>query len=254
MLRNTFLHIPGVGKKTEKKLWKNKIRNWGDFFQRSNKVNISSNKRSKISNYLEKSIKCCNNKDYSFLIDNFPSKIHWRTYRELKEKGECCFLDIETTGLNKSKNKLTVVGIYNGRKSRSFIRGENLNAFPKVIKDYDLVVSFNGKRFDVPFLEEKFDNLEIRNNVFHIDLMYEMRKLGYSGGLKKIEKDLGISRSKETQGMGGYEAVVLWNKFKEGNRDALKTLLEYNKEDIENLEYLMDFAFRNLKEKRFGES
>ena len=39
--------------------------------------------------------------------------------------------------------------------------------------------------------------------------------------------------------MAGYDAVLLWDKYRrENNRDALDMLLEYNREDVENLRVL----------------
>jgi hypothetical protein len=44
----------------------------------------------------------------------------------------------------------------------------------------------------------------------------------------------GIER--KTDGMNGYKAMWLWEKYKNhGNLDALKLLLEYNREDVVNL-------------------
>ena len=36
MLQNTFLHIPGIGIKSEQALWKKGIRSWDDFFAAEN--------------------------------------------------------------------------------------------------------------------------------------------------------------------------------------------------------------------------
>jgi hypothetical protein len=70
----------------------------------------------------------------------------------------------------------------------------------------------------------------------------------YEGGLKKIEKDLGITRSNEIDGVDGFEAVRLWRKYQRGDKKALKTLISYNNADIINLEPLMERAYEKLKE------
>ena len=251
MLTNTFLHIPGVGKKTERKLWKNKVHDWNSFLEKKEDIELSKSKQERITEKVEKSIRSHEKKNYDYLISNFPGKIHWRTYKELKENGKCCFLDIETTGLDKQRHEVTVIGLYNGEDSKFFINGRNLKDFRSEIEKYDLIVSFNGKCFDVPFLERNLKGLNLKNDMFHIDLRYEMKKIGYSGGLKSIEKDLNVSRSDETQGVDGYEAVILWKKYKKGDKSALKKLLHYNREDIENLENLMDFAYGKLRKNRF---
>jgi len=165
----------------------------------------------------------------------------------MKEK--CCFLDIETTGLNRYKRDITVIGLYDGDKSKFFVNGKNLEDFREEIKKYKMIVSFNGKMFDIPFIQAKFPDIDF--NKFHIDLRFAMKKLGYTGGLKRIEKEIGISREEDVTGIDGFEAVRLWYKYKKGDNNALDLLLKYNKEDIENLKYLMDFTFDKLRKKYF---
>ena len=38
----------------------------------------------------------------------------------------------------------------------------------------------------------------------------------------------------------------LWNKYLDGDPDALKLLLAYNREDVVNLKYLMEFAYQKM--------
>ncbi len=57
------------------------------------------------------------------------------------------------------------------------------------------------------------------------------------GGLKKVEQTLGISR--DTAGINGIDAMNLWERFsRRRDQCALATLLQYNREDVENLEAL----------------
>ena len=93
-------------------------------------------------------------------------KFHWRAYEDFKDK--CCFLDIETTGLSKHRNELTVIGLYNGKESKVFVKGINLNEFMDEINNYSFIVTFNGYLFDIPFIQSKFPDLEF--NHFHSDL------------------------------------------------------------------------------------
>jgi uncharacterized protein YprB with RNaseH-like and TPR domain len=81
----------------------------------------------------------------------------------------------------------------------------------------------------------------------HIDLRFLLKRLGYAGGLKKIEKDLGIGRETEINGMDGYEAVRLWQAYQWGDDTALKTLIRYNRADIVNLKPLMEIGYREMK-------
>ena len=60
---------------------------------------------------------------------------------------------------------------------------------------------------------------------------------------------VGIARSAETDGLDGWEAVRLWNEHLMGRPHALKLLIEYNREDVVNLERLMRMAYPMLAEK-----
>ena len=144
MLRNTFLHVPGVGPKTERKLWAGGIRTWEDFLSESKKTGMTPGMAKKTEKCLKKSVSCCEKGDYQFLREMMPPGIHWRAYREFVERKRCCFLDIETTGLG-SWDVITMIGLFDGKKSRTFIRGRNLEDFASAIKDYGLMVTFNGK-------------------------------------------------------------------------------------------------------------
>jgi len=52
----------------------------------------------------------------------------------------------------------------------------------------------------------------------HIDLRFLLKKLGYAGGLKRIDKELGINRGADIDGIDGFEAVRLWNEYRWGNK------------------------------------
>jgi len=247
MLKNTFVHIPGVSKETEEKIWKNNVFNWSEFLECREQLDMCSSKKDKICNFLRVSVDACKKGDYYFLLDNIPSNMHWRAYPDLKNK--CCFLDIETTGLSKHHDEITVIGLYDGKESKVFVNGKNMNEFEDEIKKYDMIVTFNGKCFDVPFIQSKFPSINL--DKFHVDLRYAMREIGYSGGLKRIEKEIGINRDDEISAVDGYEAVRLWYKYKKGDKDALDLLVKYNIADIENLKIMMEFAFEKLKEKNF---
>ena len=81
----------------------------------------------------------------------------------------------------------------------------------------------------------------------HLDLLHPLRHLGYRGGLKAIEAEMGIERSEETIGLHGFDAVRLWHAYQAGDDEALDILLEYNMEDVVNLEPLAEFAYEGLR-------
>jgi len=170
-----------------------------------------------------------------------PSSQHWRMFPEFRS--EVAYLDIETTGMAGPDNHLTTVALYNGRDVSYYVKDQNLHRFRDDIAAYKLVVTYNGKCFDVPMIERY---LGIRMPRAHIDLRFVLGSLGFKGGLKGCEKQLGLDRG-ELDGVDGFFAVVLWHDYQtSGNIHALETLLAYNILDAVNLESLMVQAY-NLK-------
>jgi len=250
MLKNTFCHIQGITLQTENALWQDGVMSWDDFFKRKNDLLISklpSSKKEIISQGLLKSLKAVEKKDYS-MFKSLPRNQYWRVYDYLRD--DACFLDIETTGLSKHNHEITLIGIYGRYGTKIFMNGENLEDFKGELEKYSVVVTFNGSCFDLPFLMHKFPDLVFDH--FHLDLRYLLANLGFKGGLKKIEVDLGISRDDELEGVTGYDAVILWFKYKKGDVDALDKLKKYLRADIENLKLLMDFAYEGMEKKHLS--
>jgi uncharacterized protein YprB with RNaseH-like and TPR domain len=179
-----------------------------------------------------------------------PSSEHWRLFPEFRRS--IAYLDIETTGLGGPGDHITTIALHDGRSISWYIKGKNLGDFKRDIKRYKVIATFNGKCFDIPFIENE---MRITMDHAHIDLRYVLRSLGYTGGLKRCEKMLGIERA-GLQGIDGFFAVLLWNDFKENiNQKALETLLAYNIQDAVNLETLMVIAYNmKLKDTPFFET
>ncbi|MCP9475856.1 MAG: ribonuclease H-like domain-containing protein, partial [Nitrospira sp.] len=112
-----------------------------------------------------------------------------------------------------------------------------------------LLVTFFGTGFDVPYLQAKFPRL--RFPMPHFDLCLAARRLGLHGGLKRLERAMGIEREPALDGLDGGDAVRLWSQWRRGNRDALDILLAYNTADTENLVPLADLVYKEMRA-RFG--
>lgn len=244
ILQNTFIHIPGIGQETEKSIWKNDILNWEEFM--SNYETLQLNRKEHIYHNLKLSQEAFEKKDHEFFAKNIPGNQQWRLYPHFKP----CFLDIETTGLDKFRNHITTIAIYDGENTKTYVQGINLEEFKEDIQKYPLIITFNGRCFDIPFIEAQ---MNIKMNQPHIDLRWSLKELGYQGGLKRIERVLGISREAEIGDVSGLEAVRLWYRYKAGNMQALETLLKYNEADVVNLKALMDLTYSKLKQKNFLE-
>ncbi|OQY42439.1 MAG: hypothetical protein B6240_13950 [Desulfobacteraceae bacterium 4572_87] len=185
MLEKTFIHIPGIGPVTERKIWTRGINSWRDFLNHPEPV-FSPVKDRSIHQHLEDSL--VNRRNIGFFDDRLPAGEKWRLFDDFKDR--VVYLDIETSGYDPWTSNITVIGIYDGHGVQTFINGKNLDAFELAIAEYDLVVTFNGACFDLPFIKRAFPGITLPKG--HIDLRFVLKKLGYEGGLKKIEKLDGI--------------------------------------------------------------
>lgn len=243
MLNNTYIHIPNIGSTTEFRIWGCGIRNWEDFLKNHNMLKLPRVKRRRLLSGVEESIEQLSSGNHVYFAKRLPTSLQWRAYRHFKEK--TAYVDIETTGLSPQNNRITMIGIYNGTETKTYIRGINLEEALFELGKYKQLITFNGARFDLPFIEHEFS---VTFNHIHIDLMYPLKKIGYSGGLKKIEVSLGMTRSDETAGITGLDAVRLWNKYERGNSEALETLIKYNTEDVVNLEKIIQMTHPRMIE------
>lgn len=239
MLHHTFCHIPGIGTKTEQKLWEKGITRW-DNWNNSPSARLSAAIRQDAARVLAASVPALKN-DPSFFTAKLASTEPWRIFPHYKD--QTAYLDIETTGLEDFA-EVTTIALYDGNEVHTYINGKNLEDFVDDIEQYKVIVSYNGKSFDVPFLERYF---RIKLNHAQIDLRYVLARLGFKGGLKGCEKQLGLNRG-SLDGVDGYFAVLLWHRYIQKNdARALETLLAYNIEDTVNLERLMVEAYnRNV--------
>ena len=245
MLANTYIHIQGVGKTLEQKIWASGVRNWGEFLEKEEELPISPAKKFRILEGIKASSERLEARDYCYFSRALPSAEHWRAYPRFSDS--VAFVDIETTGLSPGRDCITVVGIYDGKEAKTFVKGIDLDEIVDEFAKYRMLVSFNGARFDLPFIKSEYPEIEF--DQLHIDLMYPLRRIGYSGGLKHIEKLLGVSRSADTEGMSGFDAVRLWRKYERGDRQALELLLKYNREDIVNLKPIIELTYPEMVKK-----
>lgn len=240
MLEHTFIHVQGIGEKSERNIWSRGIRTWEDFLECPECI-LSEAKDCIIKEELRNSIMHLG--ESWFFAERLPSSEIWRLYESFKKR--VVYLDIETSGGYMGPDEITVIGTYDGACARSFVSGSNLEDFECYISDFNLMVTFNGNSFDLPFIRRSFPNIALPPA--HIDLRFPLKRLGYRGGLKRIEKEIGIERIAEIRQMDGFDAVRLWRNHQWGDSCALETLLEYNKADVVNLEPLMELANRELK-------
>jgi len=243
VLRATFQHLPGVGPATELDLWQSGYRDWQDLLGRPEALGVSVPVRTRLARELERSEQALRERDAGWFARRLPTREHWRLYPTFAP--EAAYLDIETTGLSPYGGIVTVVTVHGGGTTRTFVAGDDLEELPAYLGRFRLLVTFNGSRFDVPFLVAAFPQLLVPPA--HIDLRFLLYRLGHAGGLKRIEQRLGLGDRTGVEGVDGLEAVRLWQEYRRGNRSALDRLVRYNRADTVNLEPLLRFATTELE-------
>ena len=151
------------------------------------------------------------------------------------------FLDIETTGLSPRYSEITVVGMHlctgiHTEFTQLVGKDVTVTNILEALKETNVIYTYNGSRFDLPFIRFHL-GIDLAKLFQHCDLMYHCWRNNLYGGLKRVEKLLGVER--RLKGISGFEAVRLWWRYvNDYDEDALATLLEYNKEDVVNLQVL----------------
>jgi uncharacterized protein YprB with RNaseH-like and TPR domain/predicted nuclease with RNAse H fold len=243
MLQQTFIHIPGIGKLTELDLWQHGIRSWDDADRFDKRFGaVGARLHQKLDEYIPRSREAIRRKDAAFFERLSTLGEAWRVFPEFAD--ECVYLDIETTGLSSVFDMVTMVGLYDGRKYKVFVEGDNLQELPSHLRNYSVVVTFNGAGFDLRFLKLAFPDLTLPP--IHIDLRWITRKLGIKGGLKSVEEKFGLKRPESIENLTGYDATVLWAKHLRGEKSALVQLIQYNTEDVVHLKAIMEIAYDRL--------
>ena len=237
MLTSTFCHLPGIGLKKESKLWESGLSSWDDYSKLLKQSPLSvTNQR--LVEHMQDSGENLTKQNLPFFVKDLPTGQDWRVFPEFRKT--IAYLDIETTGLLPGYDQITTIALYDGEKTHCYVANDNLEQFVEDIQRYRIIVSYNGKTFDIPFIENEFG---MRMKHFHLDLRYILRSIGLTGGLKSCERQIGINRGTLTD-VDGYFAILLWQEYvRRGSREALETLLAYNIEDVVNLEKLMIYAY-----------
>jgi len=240
MLQNTFIHIQSISVITEQRLWESDLTHW-DAFSDDISIPLSGKRRYLLKNGIEESRQHLHQNNTGYFSKCLPSNQSLRLFPEFR--ASTVYLDIETTGLDRHFNDITTIALYNGHEIKTYVNGQNLDDFIEEIYKYKVIVTYNGKSFDIPFIKHYFN---IRLDHAHIDLRYVLYNLGFRGGLKGCERQLGMDRG-DLSDIDGFFAVLLWDEYQRtGDPKALDTLLVYNIQDTINLESLIVTAY-NMK-------
>ena len=150
------------------------------------------------------------------------------------------YLDIETS----YSGEITVLGIFRPpsdliQLTCPDISGETLLG---ALDGAEEIVTYWGHRFDLPVIK-RWLGVNLREAFRSVDLADHCHRHGLYGGLKVVERILGIER--RTEGLDGADAMRLWDEWCRGDRRSLRRLLLYNEDDVVNL-YLLEKELRRL--------
>jgi uncharacterized protein len=238
-LTNHFQLLPGIREQSEKKIVAQGIHHWNSFIATPKINGISEKRKYSYNRILMHAKKALASGDTAYFIPFL--KETWLLYPYFKD--ESVFLDIEAADKN-----ITVIGLFDGIQTKTMIRDVNLDIayLKKELSKYKLMLTFNGSSFDLPRLKKHYPHL--LPCVPHIDLCHVCRKLGLVGGLKTIEKGLGIQRmNRMVERLHCGDPAQLWRMFKGSGDDYyLKLLVEYNEEDVINLKQIVELVTGQL--------
>jgi uncharacterized protein YprB with RNaseH-like and TPR domain/predicted nuclease with RNAse H fold len=243
MLRNTFQRILNrTSAAKEALLWRQGILTWNDILINQPIQRTLFTTGCPVEPELDRAIKAFQSANFEYFVNILPKGEHFRIPLSYPER--TLFVDIETTGLSRYYDHITMVGwAYRGVYD-VYIKGHSETALRRVFAEAGSIVTFNGSHFDIPFLRQTFNDLQIP--AAHIDLRFLCKRVGLSGGQKSIEVQLGFQRHGLAAEVGGEGAPVLWHRYRRGDMDAMRLLVEYNKLDIEGMLTIFDFAVDKL--------
>lgn len=232
MIKHSFIFLPGVKEKTENNIWNQGIFTWNDFLESDKVLGIGAKRKIFIDSLILKAKYSYLNDDINWFIQNWPSNETWRLYEYFKD--QCCFIDIE--------GDINIIGIYDSYETKTMIKHVNFDkrTLKQELDKYKIIVSYNGGAYDLPKLKKYFN---LFHDKIHIDLKTVCRRIGLTGGLKEIEKKIGIKRASHLYG----SAADCYKTFlASGNKEWLDGLVEYNEQDCVSLKPIMEMCYSKL--------
>lgn len=191
-----------------------------------------------------------------FLLENareipapeLPAKLKHRI-----DLNKTVFLDIESTGLRPNR-PLFLVGLLLCRDGQLVLRqylarhpqeeGPLLRDLARELADQQILITYNGKRFDLPYIEERMacHGVAFKWGNFHIDLLWHARAR-YRGVLpdcRLVTLEENILSEKRRDDVPGARIPQAYNSFVKKQEPALmRKILEHNALDLISLYKLL---------------
>lgn len=243
MITNSFIHLPGIGENTERKLWDQGVRSWDDLETSLYDV-FGKKKAATIAVHLEESRAAFESGEYKYFCDRMKSSHAWRLVPACAEA--IAYLDIETTGLGfpPQSESTTIAVLFKGEILVEHEPARKRALLERLEAEAKMIVTFNGLCFDLPFLRHE-TGLEL--GIPHVDLRVWFRRHELGGGLKAIQRFFPEVHQRSSMDIDGFDAVRLWRMHRRGVPKALETLMTYNAEDSLVLQPLLYLAYEKEK-------
>ena len=171
------------------------------------------------------------------------------------------FFDIETTGLSPKSTDVYLIGAAYFKEGLWHIcqffaentceQEDILRAFSDLLQNYKALVSFNGDRFDIPFLRHKYEALGLSEPFGQkrsLDLYKFVHAYRIPLGLpdckqKTVELMLGINREDK---YSGGELIHVYNDYVVSKKSDLRELLLlHNSDDVKGMLSLLPILHFN---------
>jgi uncharacterized protein YprB with RNaseH-like and TPR domain len=155
------------------------------------------------------------------------------------------FLDIECSNLSADIGQIVAMGIIkDNKKEVRFVEDledekEVLNWLKKELEDCELVVSWYGSKFDIPFVVTRavINNIDLSKllKIPSLDVCEFCKKnlLFSKNNLSDISKVLDIPKNRE---IGGKDILKLYLKAIRGDKKAKEEIIKHCLDDLEALE------------------
>lgn len=166
-----------------------------------------------------------------------------------------CVLDIETTGLDRCRNHFILGGLYDPQAQvlhQIFAEDTSeeaaaLELFLEMVHQYDIVVTYNGRHFDLPFLAERARRTGAGGAYDGYDLdLYQvvnghspLRRLLPNLRQKTVETYMGLWTDRSDE-ISGAESVALYHHYAATkDPEARRQILLHNSDDVLQLTRLV---------------
>ncbi|MBE6040186.1 MAG: hypothetical protein E7219_04415 [Clostridiales bacterium] len=177
-----------------------------------------------------------------------------------------CVLDIETTGLDRSRCRVILIGLLtytdSGVRVTQFLAENHyeeskvLDAAMDFIEDNKIgyLITYNGAHFDIPFINARLDACFAGRTLDLYDFdLYRFIKCGTdlrsrleSLSQKSVENYYGILDDRGDT-ISGRESVMMFDQYVlTGNTTLEKVILTHNREDVLHLNRLMYLALADV--------